>query len=164
MKTILKWEKGIFKSIYEIYSENSLVGYLNEKSWTQSSHGELYGEKFHFKTKGFFNQETDVFNDENKTPIGKISYNSWMTKAKIECAGKVYYWKYDNSWSTKWSLNNAEGSLISYSCSTTKGGITYDLQNNLLVLTGLYIKNYYWQFSVVFLISAFLPLWSIIIN
>jgi NAD dependent epimerase/dehydratase family len=108
--------------------------------------------------------EGKIFNDENKTPIGKISYNSWMTKAKIECAGKVYYWKYDNSWSTKWSLNNAEGSLISYTCSTAKGGITYDLQNNLLVLTGLYIKNYYWQFSVVFLISAFVPLWSIIFN
>ena len=164
MKTILIWKKGPFNSIYEIYAENILVGYLNEKSWTQSSHGELYGEKFHFKIKGFFNQETQVFKNETNTPIGKITYNSLMTKAKIECSDKVYFWKFDNSLSTKWRLYNAEGSLISYSCSLTKGGIEYDLQNNLLALTGLYIKNNYWQFTVVFLISVFLPLWLTIFS
>ena len=164
MKTILIWKKGPFNSIYEIYAENILVGYLNEKSWTQSSHGELYGEKFHYKIKGFFNQETQVFNNETNTPIGKITYNSLMTKAKIEYSDKVYFWKFDNSLSTKWRLYNAEGSLISYSCSLTKGGIEYDLQNNLLALTGLYIKNNYWQFTVVFLISVFLPLWLTIFS
>jgi len=162
MKTILKWKKGIFKSIYEIYSDNVLVGYLNERSWAQSSHGELYGEKFYFKTRGLFNQETQIFYNDNNTPIGKIIYNSWMTKARIEYSDKVYFWKFDNSWSTKWSLYNTEGSLINYSCHSSKGSIEYDLQNNLSILTGLFIRNYYWQTAAAMLIAVFLPLWTII--
>ena len=116
------------------------------------------------KSKGFLIRRPRYLIMRLTHPLEKITYNSLMTKAKIEYSDKVYFWKFDNSLSTKWRLYNAEGSLISYSCSLTKGGIEYDLQNNLLVLTGLYIKNIYWQFSVVFLISVFLPLWLIIFS
>lgn len=116
------------------------------------------------KSKGFLIRRPRYLIMRLTHPLEKITYNSLMTKAKIECSDKVYFWKFDNSLSTKWRLYNAEGSLISYSCSLTKGGIEYDLQNNLLVLTGLYIKNIYWQFTVVFLISVFLPLWLIIFS
>jgi len=116
------------------------------------------------KSKGFLIRRPRYLIMRLTHPLEKITYNSLMTKAKIECSDKVYFWKFDNSLSTKWRLYNAEGSLISYSCSLTKGGIEYDLQNNLLVLTGLYIKNIYWQFTVVFLISVFLPLWLTIFS
>jgi hypothetical protein len=164
METMLNWKKGLFKNIYEIYSDSIPVGHLNEKSWTQSSNGELYGEKFHFKTTGFINKETKVFNNENSIPIGKITYNSWMTKGKIEYSDKVYYWKFDNIWSTSWRLYNAEGLQVKYKCSSTKGRIEYDLQNNFLVLTGLYIYNYYWQTTFVILIVVFLPVWVAVFN
>jgi hypothetical protein len=116
------------------------------------------------KSKGFLIRRPRYLIMRLTHPLEKITYNSLMTKAKIECSDKVYFWKFDNSLSTKWRLYNAEGSLISYSCSLTKGGIEYDLQNNLLALTGLYIKNNYWQFTVVFLISVFLPLWLTIFS
>jgi hypothetical protein len=164
METILNWKKGLFKSIYEIYSDNLLVGYLNEKTWTESSHGELYGERFIFKTKGIFHQETQVFNNENNTPLGKISYNPWMTKAKIEYSDKIYFWKFDNLWSISWRLYNDEGLQIRYYRSSSKGKIEYDLENNFLVITGLYINNYYWQTSVVILMTVFLPLWLAVFN
>lgn len=151
MKTILNWEKGLFKNIYEIYSDTTPVGYLKEKSWTQSSHGELYGEKFHFRIKGFFNKEAVIFNSESNTPLGKISYNSWMTKSKIEYRNSVYYCKFDNLWNTSWRLYSEEGQEVKFNCSTTKGRIEYDIENNFLVLAGLYIHNYYWQTSSVIL-------------
>jgi hypothetical protein len=164
MEMILNWKKGLFKSIYEIYSDSVLVGYVNEKTWTESSHGELYGERFNFRTKGFFNQETRVYSNENNTPVGKISYNSWMTKAKIEYSGKIYFWKFDNFWSTSWSLYTTEGLQVKYNRSLSKGKIEYDLDDNFLVMTGLYINNYYWQASVVILMTIFLPLWLVIFN
>jgi hypothetical protein len=164
MKTILNWKKGIFRSIYEIYSDKVLVGYLNEKTWTESSHGELNWERFNFKTNGFLKQQTRVFNNENGIPIGNITYNSCLTKAIIEYSGKTYYWKFDNLWSTCWSLFNDEGLQIRYSRSLSEGRIEYDLESNFLVITGLYINNYYWQTTMVILMTVFLPLWLVIIN
>jgi len=164
MKTILNWKKGMFKSIYEIYSNRDLVGYLNEKTWTESSHGELHGERFKFRTKGFLHQQTGVFNNENNAPIGKITYSSWMTKAKIEYSGKIYYWKFDNFWSSSWILYNDEGRQIQYKRTSSKGRIECDLEDNFLIMTGLYINNYYWQTTMVILMTVFLPLWLVIIS
>jgi len=164
MRTTLDWKKGLFRSIYKIYADSVLVGYLNEKTWTESSHGELHGERFKFRTKGFLHQQTGVFNNENNAPIGKITYNSWMTKAKIEYSDKIYYWKFDNFWSTSWGLYNDEGLQVQYNRSLSEGRIEYDLENNFLVITGLYINNYYWQTSVVILMTVFLPLWLVIVN
>jgi hypothetical protein len=162
MKTVLNWKKGFFKSTYEIYSEDIHVGYLIEKSWGQSSEGELNREKYRFITKGFFKQETQILKVEDDTPIGKITYNSWMTKAKIEYSGKVYFCSLNNVWSTKWSLYDSDGVFINYSCSSTKGTIESDFQHNFLALTGLFIRNFYLQTSVVIIMVVFIPLWTIL--
>jgi hypothetical protein len=158
MKTKLAWKKGLFKTAYEIYSKERKVGYLKDRSWSQSSNGELNGEYYSFKTSGFINQKTQIFYSESDTPIAKISYNSWMTKARIEYSGTVYYWSLDNFWSTKWSLRTPEGPIIGYNGSLSNGIIESDIQNNFLILTGLFIKNYYLQMSVVLLLVVFLPL------
>jgi len=164
MKTILNWKKGLFKSIYEIYADKVLVGYLNEKTWTESSHGELHGERFNFRTKGFLKQKTLVFNNLNNNLLGKITYNSWMTKAKIEYSDKIYYWEFDNLLSSSWRLYNDEGLQVRYNRSLSEGRIEYDLENNFLVITGLYINNYYWQTTMVILMTVFLPLGLVIVN
>jgi hypothetical protein len=164
MKTILNWKKGIFRSTYEIYSQDNPVGYLNEKSWGQSSVGEINGEKYRFKTKGVFKQETQIFKGEDDTPAGKISYNSWMTKAKVEYSGKVYSWSLDNMWSTKWSLHDSDGFFINYACSSSSGTIESDFQHNFLILAGLFIRNFYMQTSAVVMMVALLPIWINILN
>lgn len=146
--------------MYEIYSDDNAVGYLRDRSWSQSSDGELNGERYRFKTNGFFKPETQIFYSESDTAIAKIAYNSWMTKARIEYSGTVYTWSLDNFWSTKWSLRNTEGSTIRYHRSSLRGIIDSDLQNNLLVLAGLFINNYYLQTNVVIMIVILLPLWT----
>jgi hypothetical protein len=164
MKTNLNWKKGIFKSTYEIYSEDCSVGYLNEKTWSQSSEGELYGEKYRFKTRGFFNQETQIFTAEDDAPTAKITYNSLRTKARIEYSGKVYFWSYNNIWSTKWSLNDSDGFLINYACYSSRGTIESDFQHNFLILAGLFIRNFYLQASAVVMMVVLLPMWITLFN
>jgi hypothetical protein len=164
MKTILNWKKGIFKSTYEIYSENILVGRLKDKSWTQSADGEINGKKYSFKTKGFFKQETQITDSENNTIVGKITYNSWKTRAKIELNDIVIHWKYSNFWNTKWSLYNSENNLVNFQGSSSKGTIEYDENNDLLVLAGLYITNYYWQITLAVIIAVFIPIWITVIT
>ena len=158
METKLNWKKGLFKNIYEIYSDDKKIGYLRDRSLSQSSDGELNGEKYRFKTNGFFKQETLIFYSESDTHIAKIAYNSWMTKARIEYSGTVYKWSLDNFWSTKCSLKSPDGLKIEYTSSCSNGGIESDISNNLLILTGLFVKNYYLQMSVVLLLVVFIPL------
>jgi len=164
MKTILKWKKGILKNTYQIYSEDIQVGKLREKSWTQSADGELNGKKYTFKTKGFFKQVTQIIDSESGSIIGKITYNSWMTKARIDYSDKVANWKYNNAWNTKWILFDSEGIQINYRGSSTKGKMELENHTDMLALAGLYITNYYWQVSFAVIIAALIPVWITLLN
>lgn len=158
MKTILIWKRGMFKNIYEIYSNNSLIGRLKGNTWSSSAEGEINNKKYHFKTKGFLKQNTQILDPENGFVIGTIVYNTWMTKASIEFTNGIANWKYDNIWNTKFSVIDKEGNQIRYHGSSLNGSIEFDNQNDLLTLTGLYLTNYYWQMSVI-LIVCLLPIW-----
>jgi hypothetical protein len=162
MKTILNWKNELFTGTCRIYSEDILIGYLIDKSWSQYAEGELNGEKYLFKTKGFFNRETQIYKVENDMPIGKITFNTWMRKAKVEYSGEVYSWSFINVFSTKWILQNDDGFLVCYNSSFSRGTIESDIQNSLLVLTGVFIRNYLSKTSVAFVTSVFLPFCIII--
>jgi hypothetical protein len=137
---------------------------LKDKAWKQSADGEINGKKYVFKTKGFFKQKTQIIDPENNSIIANITYNSWMTKAKIEFSDSVVQWKYDNAWNTKWSLFNEEKILVKYHGSSTKGKIESDKADDLLVLTGLFITNYNWEVTVAAVIAVFIPIWITVIN
>jgi hypothetical protein len=145
----LNWKKGVFKSTYEILSGEMSIGNLRPDSWSNNGRGELNGKTYIFETKGFFNHETRIFSAGSNVPTGRIVYNTWKTKATIEYGNKTYNWKYDNAWNTKWSLLDEEGILIRYSGSFTKGEIEIKVHDELLILAGLYITNYFWQISSV---------------
>jgi hypothetical protein len=165
MKTILNWKKGMFSSNYEIYSHGKFIGSLREHTWNQSGDGQLNWKGYHFKTTGFLQQVTQILGSDNFTPIGKITYNSWKTKATITYSDQPFYWKYNNAWNTKWSLYNyTEGIKVKYQGTSSKGTIETDEENELLVLTGLYITNYYWQTSVAVLVACFIPIFVAVLN
>lgn len=164
MEPTLKWKKRILSNTYHIFSDEIQVGKLKDNAWTQSADGEINGKKYRFKTKGFLKQETKIIDPETKTVIANISYNTWRTKAKIAFDDMTINWKYDNTWNTKWSLYNSEKILMKYHGSTTKGKIECDKENDLLVLTGLFITNYYWEITLAALIAVFIPVWLTVIN
>jgi hypothetical protein len=158
MRTTYSWKKGFLKSTYEIYSNNALVGKLIENTWNSSAEGEINSKKYKFKTQGFFNQKTQIIDIESNFVIGTIVYNSFMTKATIEYLGQIAYWRYNNIWNTKFSITDNEGNQISFYGSSSNGNLEFDQPNDLLVLTGLYVTNYYWQMAVVVLIIIFIPI------
>jgi len=160
METKLEWKKGIFKETFEIYSNGLLVGTLKENTWKQIAYGELNGSKVIFKTHGFFKQETQIIDPDTDNIIGKITYNSWKTKAAIEYFQKLANWQYDNAWNTKWSISNSEGLQIQYQGSSSKGTIEHQTQDNELILSGLFITNYYWQISIAVIIAIFIPIFT----
>jgi len=160
MQTKLTWKKNFFSNLYGIYSNGQQVGKLKDKTFSQIANGELNGKEYTFKTKGFFKQQTEIIDNSENKVIGEIIYNNWMTKATISIDNKTINWKYDNIWNTKWSIFNSEGIKIQYSGSSTSGQIDSNIDDALLLLSGLFVTNYYWQMTVAVLVAVFVPIWT----
>ena len=164
MQTKLRWKKDFFSGLYTIYSNGQQVGRLKDKTFSQTADGELNGRRYTFRAKGFFRQHTDIIDNTDNRVIGVISYNDWMTKASITVGNKTVNWKYDNLWNTRWSVFDAEGARIQYSGSSSGGEIDSDTDDALLMLTGLYVINYYWQTTIAVLVAVFVPLFSVVLR
>jgi hypothetical protein len=164
MKKILHWKRGTFSRTGMILDNDNPIGKLKENTWTQSATGEINGKKYHFKTKGFLRQKTQITDQESKDFVGSINYNTWMTKAKIEFQNTVLHWKYTNTWQTQWSMFLDDKELIKYRGSATKGNIEYDETEDLYILTGLFVTNYFWQISLAVIIAVLIPVWLTVIR
>ena len=163
MQTNLKWEKEFFSGTYNIYSKDQFIGKLKAHSISQKAEGEINGKKYTFITKGFFNQQTEIHDAIDNKVIGNITYNSWMTKATLSILDKKINWKYDNLWNTKWSIFDSESIEIKYSGSSSKGQINSNTDDELLILSGLFVTNYYWQITLIVFISL-IPIWVTVLN
>lgn len=158
MKTNLTWTKGVFNSLYKIYSSGNLIGDIKEKPLTQSAKASLNGREYLFRTHGFFNQITEIIDNTDNQVIGQVEYNTWRNKATITINGKTINWKYDNLWNTRWSLSDPTGTIMKFNSSVTQGYIDTNLDDELLVLTGLFVKNYYLQMAfTVFFVAVIIP-------
>jgi hypothetical protein len=164
MKTNLRWEQEIFSSTYSIYSNNQLIGKLKDRTFSQSADGELNGKAYIFRTKGLFKQHTEILDKSEDKVIGEITFNTWMTKASLSFNEKRANWKYDNPWSTKWRIFDSEGIEIKYSGRSGKGQIESNSDDPLLLLSGLFVTNYYWQLTVVVLVAVFVPIWVTVLS
>jgi hypothetical protein len=158
MKPSLTWTKGVFSSMFQIYSNGELIGNLKDKTFSQSAKGIFNDKVYIFKTNGFFKQSTDIIDCSDNKVIGRIEYSNWMTKAVISINNKTVYWKYDNIWNTKWTIFDSTGILMSFKGSTTKGQIDSNLDDASLILSGLFVTNYYWQISATIMIVALIPI------
>lgn len=164
MKTRLTWRKGAFSTTYKILSNGQQIGQLQDNAFKQTSDGEIRQKKYRFKTKGLFKQLTHIIDPETNEVIGNIEYNSWMTKATIHFSDRDIYWKYDNRWQTKWSMQDEKGVYMSFAGGMTKGSIECDDPEDLLVLTGLFVTNYYTQAGIAVFVAVFIPIWISVIN
>jgi len=131
---------------------------MKENTWKNSAVGELNGQPVSFITHGFFNQETQIIDSINQAIIGRITYNSLRTSAEISYKGNNYHWKNENWTHSRWSLYQHDGKKIAYHGSNTKGELETEIDDNLLVLTGLFVANYFWQSMVAIFIVMYIIL------
>ena len=164
MKTQLNWKKGAFSTYYKIFSRGQSIGHLHDRTFKRYSDGEIRNKKYRFQTHGVFKQHTEIIDQESHKAIGSIQYNSWMNKAEIKIQNRSYYWKYDNAWQTKWSISDEKGILLNYAGGMTKGSIEGENPNDLPVLCGLFVTNYYTQAGIAVFVAVFIPIWVSVIN
>jgi len=158
----LNWKKGIFDSTYSIHAQNGQVGWLQNKTFSQESIGKLNGKRYAFRTTGTFHQKTYIYDLSDNKKIGEIDYSEWRTKAEIKFNDYSMHWNYENLWNTRWRIKGAEGGNIEYVSSTTAGVINSNTDNELEILTGLYVTNYFKQLSLLSLFIIFIPIWIVI--
>lgn len=142
METQFKWKAKFFSNKYEIIQYDNVVGSLSGSGWKRISIGELRGKSAKFEIKGFFKQEFLISDPINNFTLGKIVFNTWRSKAAITLQDKVYNFQFENFFHSKWSITNENGNLIKYDAQMKQGVILSYTDNELLILTGLYIRDY----------------------
>jgi hypothetical protein len=143
-----------------MFSNGRQIGTLKDKTFSQTSICNIEGKEYIFKTKGFFKQNTEIIDSSINRTIGEITYSNWMTKATITIGDRILDWKYDNIWNTKWSVFDNKGTEIKYSGSSTKGVIESNSGDKLMMISGLFVTNYYWQLTIAFIVVILIPIWT----
>ena len=164
MQTGLRWKKELFSNTYKIFANGGQTGSLTDRPFSRSAIGELNGKRYTFQTIGTFRQRTEILNREKNRVIGEINYNSMMTRATISLESGTFNWKYENIRNTKWRIFGAAGLEISYNGSFRGGHIVSSTEDELLLLSGLFVTNYYWQMTLVIVIAVFIPIWVSVIT
>lgn len=159
-----RWKKGFFSNTCRLYCNEQPIGKFTDRLLSKSADAEINGERYKFKTKGVLKPETVILNINKGTAVGKITYNFWMTKAKLSIGEETIYWEYDNIWSTKWSVHNPDGMEASYKGSPKKGKAASANNGHLTVLSGLFVAAYYKKMTSITVFTSIASLFTILIS
>jgi len=135
------WKTRFFSSRYEIYRFETPDGELQRAGWRKKT-GELGGKKVLFEVKGFFGRDLMINDPDSGTRIGNILFNTWKTSATITLSGRQYYWERKGFFRKEFTISDENNVLITYTTHFKSGEIVSNADNEILVLTGLYIREY----------------------
>ncbi len=162
MPVQLTWNKPLFSNSYQLFTDGHPAGELRDKAFSSTTHAALDGRRFAYHTTGVFTKKTEIIDESSGQKLGQITYGNWMTKAEITLGDRVYAWKYLNPWNTRWRLSGPEGEQLDYAGGSLNGRIEANTADPLLLLTGLYITNYYWQLGVAIAVAVLIPAWTVL--
>jgi len=143
METALTWKRNWFSSAYQILAGGISVGTLKEKAFQRSAFGNIGDQHYKFQQKGWLKPYTEIIDLNTGEKIGSISFSSWKFKATVTIGTQQMYWSYRNFWQNKWELSDFAGDHITFKGNCNKGAIAMTYRDDLLVLIGLLISNYY---------------------
>lgn len=158
MISILHWKKRFFDHTTTIHSADGEIGYLKENSWKQRAEGKVNNRSYAYRTRGFINQVTEILDPSTDYTVGKIEYNTWRNKATLTYLDQSFHWQYDNTWQSRWSITDEQGLNISFQGNLQKGSIEGEDLNEFLILTGLFVTNYYAQATIAIFVAIFIPI------
>ncbi len=152
IEKILHWRKGLFDSNYQV-SENALLAFsINFSSFKNSAIATTQKGIYLLRSEGYSNPETKIFNQKNEV-LAVIRYDWISFKAKIICtSGEEFDWSYQNSWLSRWSVNNHKDKQVIYNSSSGGGLIHSNIEDDMVVMAGLFIREYYTRILYLFII------------
>ena len=145
METIYTWKTKFFSNTWVIQQYDNQVGELVNKAFSRSATGELNGKKLIFDIKGFFRQETKILAAGNGEVLADVIISAWKTKATIKYNNREYTWQHENFWNTRWSISDVNGAVVKYHSFASGGELTSYISDEVIIMAGLFIKNYFKQ-------------------
>lgn len=143
MEKILNWRKGLFDSNYQVFESAYLKLSLNFSSFKNTAIATTQNGIYLLRSDGYSNPETRIFNSNHEV-LAVIKYDWLAFKAKVSFSnGESFDWSYQNSWLSRWSLNNHVDKQIIYNSSSSSGLIHSNVDDDLFMITGLFIREYY---------------------
>lgn len=137
------WNKDTFDSKYQVFGQGLLKYALNFDSWHNSAIATTQTGIYLFKTQGFSNAESLLVNNKNEV-LAVITFNWLSLSAMIKFSGDdKFRFSYQRNWITEWSLNNGKDKQVFYKARTGSGQIKANIDDELIVLTGLYVREYF---------------------
>nr|WP_199158055.1 hypothetical protein [Pedobacter sp. ASV2] len=158
MEYILNWRKGLFDSNYQVFKNGLLKFSLSFSSWKNTAIATSIDGVYLLKTNGILASETKILNNKNEA-IGVISYDLLSFKAKIVLnSGEQFDWSYQNSWLSRWSINNHMDKQIIYSSRSGNGMISSNVDDDILLMAGLFAREYYNRMLILFIVLILIPI------
>jgi hypothetical protein len=157
MQSMLTWRKGLFDSSYQLYSNGEIRGSLVFSSWKNNARG-IALKNYYFTSEGFLNPITRI-RDENHQQIGVITYNSFKLKATLTFDNLDHAsWSFTNSWLSQWEITNHRDKQIVYHSSSTEGAVHTNNDDELMLLSGIFIKEFFSRGFIIFILLILIPM------
>lgn len=147
MEIYYNWKTKLFSRKFEIYQHDMLRGDIYKENWSRKVKGELNVRRLLFETKGVFKNETAIIDLQGEIETGKVIFAGVRSRASIIYQNKEYKWQYDNLLRSKWSVCDDNGAIIRYHSNAFTGIITSYTRDEILILTGFFIRNFLKQRS-----------------
>ncbi len=156
MQSLLTWRKGLFDSNYQLYTNGEIRGSLVFNSWKNNARG-IALKNYYFTSEGFWNPVTKI-RDENHHQIAVITYSSLKMKATVTFNNLDHAsWSFTNSWLSQWVITNHRDKHIQYHSSSSSGTIHSDNDDELLLLCGLFIKEFFSRGIIIIILIILIP-------
>jgi hypothetical protein len=156
MQRLLTWRKGLFDSNYQLYTNGEIKGSLIFNSWKNNARG-IALKNYYFTSEGFLNPTTKI-RDEKHNQIGIITYKIWKLKATVTFNNLDHAsWGYTNSWLSRWTITNYSDKQIQFHSATSSGVAVTDNDDELFLLTGLYIREFFSRAIILLILLILIP-------
>ena len=144
MQYDFSWNKDTFDSKYQVFGDGLLKYSLNFLSFKNSAIAITQSGIFIFKTIGFsLKQETLLVNNKNEV-LATILFNPLEQKAIVKFAnGEDYLFTNRSILNKEWSLTNGKDKQVFYKSNSGGGLIKSNLNDELLILSGLYVREFF---------------------
>lgn len=151
------WHKGFFDSNYQLFAKGEIKGSLVFSSWKNNARG-IAKNNYYFTSEGFLNPVTYIRNEQHEQ-IGVIHYNLWKLTASLNLqSGEQASWRFTNSWLSQWTITNFTDKTIQYHSNNPNGTATSNTDDELMLLSGLFICGFFVRAFLIVLMIFVIPI------
>lgn len=161
MNSTAHWEKGILSNTTKIFRNQKELGMMSSKIFRLSAQAKLLKNSYRFNPLGTFNTYVQIIDRHKNEVVGSILFDNFMNKATINLSGKTYLFIPKNGFQTKWIITDENKQVVLRIKNSMKSGqIISKKEQDLLMLSSLYVIHFIQQQTYFILLIAVFPIFT----